>query len=152
MNDVEYQSLIDRDVAHMLHPQYLSGDQRKAIIFEKGEGSVLTDVRGREYFDGLSSLWLVWLTAFVLAQALRYWAIASLGRRWNTRVLVLPGAALVRTGPYRWLRHPNYVAVVIELAAVPLLFDAVWTAAIVGALNLALLLGVRIPCENRALS
>ena len=59
MNDVEYQSLIDRDVAHMLHPQYLSGDQRKAIIFAKGEGAILTDVRGREYIDGLSSLWNV---------------------------------------------------------------------------------------------
>ena len=102
--------------------------------------------------DGLAALWPVWLAAFVLAQALRYWAIASLGRRWNTRVLVLPGAALVRTGPYHWLRHPNYVAVVIELASLPLVFGAVWTAAIAGVLNLALLLGVRIPCENRALS
>jgi adenosylmethionine-8-amino-7-oxononanoate aminotransferase len=59
MNDVEYQSLVDRDVASLLHPQYLSGDQRKAIIFAKGEGAVLTDVRGREYIDGLSSLWNV---------------------------------------------------------------------------------------------
>jgi adenosylmethionine-8-amino-7-oxononanoate aminotransferase len=59
MNDVEYQSLVDRDVAHLLHPQYLSGDQRKAIIFAKGEGAILTDVRGREYIDGLSSLWNV---------------------------------------------------------------------------------------------
>jgi adenosylmethionine-8-amino-7-oxononanoate aminotransferase len=59
MNDVEYQSLVERDVAHMLHPQYLSGDQRKAIIFAKGEGAILTDVRGREYIDGLSSLWNV---------------------------------------------------------------------------------------------
>jgi methyltransferase len=102
--------------------------------------------------DELSPLWPLWLGAFVLAQALRYWAIASLGRRWNTRVLVLPDAPLVRAGPYRWLRHPNYVAVVIELAALPLCFGALWTAAIAGVLNLALLLGVRIPCENRALS
>ena len=54
MNDVEYQSLVDRDVASLLHPQYLSGDQRKAIILAKGEGAILTDVRGREYIDGLS--------------------------------------------------------------------------------------------------
>src|SRR5690606_1254942 len=53
------QSVIDRDVAHLIHPQYLSSDQRKAIIFAKGEGAILTDVRGREYIDGLSSLWNV---------------------------------------------------------------------------------------------
>jgi adenosylmethionine-8-amino-7-oxononanoate aminotransferase len=59
MNDTEYRALVDRDVAHLIHPQYLQGDQRNAIIFEKGEGSILTDVRGREYIDGLSSLWNV---------------------------------------------------------------------------------------------
>jgi methyltransferase len=98
-----------------------------------------------------SPWWPLWLGAFALAQGLRYWAIASLGPRWNTRVLVLPESPLVREGPYRWIRHPNYVAVVIELAALPLAFGAVWTAAIVGVLNLALLLAIRIPCENRAL-
>ena len=101
--------------------------------------------------DALSPWWWLCLAAFALAQGLRYWAIGSLGSRWNTRVLVLPDAPLVREGPYRWLRHPNYVAVVIELAALPLAFGAVWTAAIVGVLNLGLLLGVRIPCENAAL-
>jgi adenosylmethionine-8-amino-7-oxononanoate aminotransferase len=59
MNDTEYAALIDRDIAHLLHPQYLQGDQRKAIVFAKGEGSILTDVRGNEYIDGLSSLWNV---------------------------------------------------------------------------------------------
>jgi adenosylmethionine-8-amino-7-oxononanoate aminotransferase len=59
MNDTEYRALVDRDVAHLLHPQYLQNDQRSAIIFEKGEGAILTDVRGREYIDGLSSLWNV---------------------------------------------------------------------------------------------
>jgi adenosylmethionine-8-amino-7-oxononanoate aminotransferase len=59
MNDTEYAALVDRDIAHLLHPQYLQGDQRKAIVFAKGEGSILTDVRGREYIDGLSSLWNV---------------------------------------------------------------------------------------------
>ncbi len=59
MNDSEYRSLVERDIAHMIHPQYLQGDQRNAIIFAKGEGSILTDVRGREYIDGLSSLWNV---------------------------------------------------------------------------------------------
>jgi methyltransferase len=101
--------------------------------------------------EEMSASWPWWVGAFALAQGLRYWAIASLGPRWNTRVLVLPNAPLVREGPYRWIRHPNYVAVVIELAALPLAFGAVWTASIVSLLNLALLLGVRIPCENRAL-
>ncbi len=59
MNDTEYRSLVDRDIAHLLHPQYLQGDQRNAIVLVKGEGSVLTDARGREYIDGLSSLWNV---------------------------------------------------------------------------------------------
>jgi putrescine---pyruvate transaminase len=59
MNDNEYRSLVDRDVAHLLHPQYLQNDQRNAVVFAKGEGSILTDVRGREYIDGLSSLWNV---------------------------------------------------------------------------------------------
>ena len=101
--------------------------------------------------DALPSTWPAFAAAILVAQVLRYWAIASLGKRWNTRVLVLPEAPLVERGPYRLLRHPNYVAVVIELAAVPLLFGAAWTAAIIGVLNLVLLLGVRIPCENRAL-
>ncbi len=95
--------------------------------------------------------WPVWLGAFVLAEALRYWAIASLGQRWNTRILVLPKSSRLRRGPYRVMGHPNYVAVVIELAALPLAFGAYWTAAVVGGLNLALLLGVRIPAEVRAL-
>jgi putrescine---pyruvate transaminase len=59
MNDSEYRSLVEQDIAHLLHPQYLQNDHRNAVIFAKGEGSVLTDVRGREYIDGLSSLWNV---------------------------------------------------------------------------------------------
>ena len=95
--------------------------------------------------------WWLSLAAFGVAQGLRYWAITSLGLRWNTRILVLPGAPRIRRGPYRFVPHPNYVAVIIELAAAPLVFGAWWTAAIAGALNLALLLGVRIPAEARAL-
>lgn len=99
----------------------------------------------------LASLWWLWLAAFVGAEALRYWAIGSLGQRWNTRILVLPGKPLIAAGPYRFVPHPNYIAVIVELAALPLLFDAWWTAAIVGALNLVVLLGIRIPAEARAL-
>lgn len=92
------------------------------------------------------------LLLFLGAEMLRYAAIASLGGRWNTRILVFPGAPPIRRGPYRVLRHPNYVAVSVELAALPLVFGAIVSAAVVGALNLALLLLVRIPAETRALA
>src|SRR5688572_13190970 len=59
MNDTEYRALVERDTAHLLHPQYFHGDQRNALIFVKGEGAVLTDARGKQYIDGLSSLWNV---------------------------------------------------------------------------------------------
>lgn len=101
---------------------------------------------------GLDRHWPVWLAAFAAAQALRYWAIRSLGERWNTRVLVVAGDRPIRRGPYRVLAHPNYLAVVIELAAVPMVFGA-WRTAIVASLANALLLSlVRIPCERRALA
>jgi methyltransferase len=85
------------------------------------------------------------------AQALRYWAIASLGRRWNVRVIVVPGAPAVTTGPYRWLRHPNYVAVVLEGLALPLVHGA-WLTAVLFSLANACLLAVRIRTEERALA
>jgi methyltransferase len=84
------------------------------------------------------------------AQALRYWAIATLGERWNVRVIVLPGAVPVVAGPYRWVRHPNYVAVCLEMLCVPLVFGAWWTALAFSAGN-ALLLLVRIRTEEKAL-
>lgn len=85
------------------------------------------------------------------AMALRYWAIATLGERWNTRVLVIPGLPAVAGGPYRYLRHPNYVAVTLEVAALPLVHGAWWTA-LGWSLASALLLAVRIPREEAALT
>ncbi|MBM4379915.1 MAG: hypothetical protein FJ086_11570 [Deltaproteobacteria bacterium] len=84
------------------------------------------------------------------AQGLRYWAIRTLGERWNTRIIVLPGAEPVTGGPYRWLRHPNYVAVVVEGVALPLVHGAHWTAAAFTLANAALL-WVRIRAEEQAL-
>lgn len=97
--------------------------------------------------------WFGWpmLAVVVAAQALRWWCIATLGPRWNTRVIVVPGLPAVTGGPYRWLRHPNYVAVVVEGIALPLVHTAWLTAAIFTALNAALLT-VRIRCENAALA
>ena len=92
------------------------------------------------------------MLALVLAsQALRWWCIATLGRQWNTRVIVVPGLPLVRRGPYRRLPHPNYVAVVVEGFALPLVHSAWITAVVFTVLNAALLT-VRIRTENRALS
>lgn len=87
----------------------------------------------------------------VLAQALRWWCIATLGGRWCTRVLVVPGLPLVAAGPYRWLRHPNYVAVVLEGLALPLAAAAWVTAGAFTLANLALL-AVRIGVEDAALA
>jgi methyltransferase len=86
----------------------------------------------------------------VLAQALRYWAITTLGPRWNTRVIVLPDAPPVTGGPYRFVRHPNYVAVVLELLVLPLVHGA-WLTALVFTVGNALLLRVRVRVEEAAL-
>jgi methyltransferase len=97
-----------------------------------------------------ASVRLASLSAFVVVQPLRYWAIASLGDRWSTRVLVPPGEAPVATGPYRYVAHPNYVAVVVELAAAPLALGAWRSAAWASAVNAAVL-RERIAVERDAL-
>jgi len=91
------------------------------------------------------------LVLAVGSQGLRWWCIRTLGPRWNTRVIVVPGLPLVGSGPYRWLRHPNYVAVVVEGFALPLAGSAWSTAAVFTVLN-AVLLSVRLRCEVRALA
>ncbi|QEO09078.1 isoprenylcysteine carboxyl methyltransferase family protein [Protaetiibacter larvae] len=100
--------------------------------------------------------WLGWpaLAVALLCQAGRYWVISSLGRQWNTRVIVVPGMPLSRRGPYRWnrLRHPNYLIVAIEGVALPLVHTAWITALAFTVLNAVLLLGFRIPVEDRALA
>lgn len=98
----------------------------------------------------LPAYWPLPLAAFLLVQPLRYWAIFSLGDNWNTRILVVPGTKLVRRGPYRYLKHPNYLVVVVEILSFPLVFGAWITALVFSALN-ALLLYVRVREEDRAL-
>jgi methyltransferase len=97
--------------------------------------------------------WLGWpmLALVIAAQALRWWCIATLGNQWNTRVIVVPGLRLVTTGPYRWLRHPNYLAVAVEFFALPMVHTAWVTAVVFSAANLGLM-AVRIPVEERALA
>ena len=108
----------------------------------------------------LLGLWLLghdrpvapmWLAVFVALQLARLWVIDSLGRRWTTRIIVMPGAAPVTRGPYRWLRHPNYLIVILEIAVVPLALGLPVFAAVFSLANAALLT-CRIRVENRALA
>lgn len=91
------------------------------------------------------------LSVFVVLQALRLWVLSTLGPYWTTRIITLPGAPLVRRGPYRLLRHPNYAVVVGEIAVLPLVFGEIWTAITFTILN-ALILAWRIRQENEALA
>lgn len=90
------------------------------------------------------------LLVFVILQGMRVWVLATLGPRWTTRIIVLPGVSLVARGPFRFLRHPNYVVVTAEIAVLPLTFGLVGIAALFTVLNAAMLY-VRIGAENRAL-
>jgi methyltransferase len=97
--------------------------------------------------------WLGWPMLAVVAgtQALRWWCVHTLGPQWNTRIVVVPDLPLVARGPYRVLRHPNYVAVVLEVAALPLVHTA-WVTALVFSLLNVVVLSIRIPAEQRALA
>src|SRR5205085_12319424 len=117
-------------------------------------GAIEADARGYSWIVTLHGAWLASLLLFVPANAApswallalyaalqcgRIWVIASLGRRWTTRIIVLPGATLLRAGPYRWLKHPNYLVVAAEIAVLPLAFGALAIALVFSAVNLALL-------------
>ncbi len=90
------------------------------------------------------------LALFLLLQLARLWIIGTLGERWTTRIIVLPGAPLVRNGPYRFVSHPNYVVVAAEIAVLPLVFG-LWEVALAFSLLNAAVLAVRISAEERAL-
>ena len=107
----------------------------------------------------LVSLWLLapgrpidgfWLALFVAIELARIWVLASIGRRWTTRIIVLPGAPLVARGPYRWVNHPNYLVVIAEIAVLPLVFG-LWGVALIFSILNAAVLTIRIGEENRAL-
>ena len=123
---------------------------------------------GRDHYAFIVALHMIWLAAlwwwapgqpidlvllflFALLQLGRVWAIATLGNRWTTRIIVKPGAPLIRTGPYRFLKHPNYFIVTLEIAVLPLVFG-LWRIALVFSLLNAVILAVRIRAENRALA
>jgi methyltransferase len=91
------------------------------------------------------------IVAYLILQMGRYWVVATLGRSWTFRVIDQPGAPLVRTGPYRWLKHPNYVVVVLEVALLPLAFGAWQIALVFSAANLAIL-AWRLRIENSSIA
>ncbi len=97
------------------------------------------------------SWWYLPFFLFLVAQGLRIACLRSLGPYWNTRIFVVPGSSPVSRGPYRFLRHPNYVVVITEILSLPLIFGAYGTAVLFSALNLLVLLGIRIPIEEEAL-
>jgi methyltransferase len=99
---------------------------------------------------GVDVSW-TWLALFVVLQGLRVWVIGTLGPRWTTRIIVLPGAPLVREGPYRFVSHPNYLIVAAEILVLPLVFGLVWYGIVFSALN-AVVLWIRIRAEEAALS
>lgn len=135
-----------------------------ARLFERGA----IEVAPEHYplIVGLHALWLagLWylplaqsltpdlflLAIFAVLQGLRVWVLATLGPRWTTRILVIPGEELIASGPYRYLSHPNYWVVIGEILVLPLAFGLVWYAALFSILNLAVL-WVRIRAENKAL-
>ena len=94
---------------------------------------------------------VVLLTLFLVLQVGRLWVIGTLGERWTTRIIVKPGAPLVRRGPYRFMNHPNYLIVVLEIAVLPLVFG-LWQLALLFSLLNAAVLAIRIGEENRALA
>jgi len=107
----------------------------------------------------LASLWIfgwerplnpVWLAVFLTLQVLRLWTLTTLGRRWTTRIIVLPGAPLAANGPYRFLAHPNYLVVIGEIATLPLCFGLPWLSLVFSIAN-AGVLSLRIRAENAAL-
>ena len=124
---------------------------------------------GRRHYPALVALHAGWLVAllvtidpktpvsipllvvFVLLECGRVWVIVTLGSRWTTRIMVVPGAKRIRSGPYRYVNHPNYLIVCGEIAVVPLMFGAWGLAAIASVLNL-LALRTRVQTENRALA
>jgi methyltransferase len=118
-----------------LHGAFLASCAAEVVLLERPLVPAIAAVAG---------------AALVGTMALRYWAVSSLGERWNTRVLVEPGVPAVTAGPYRLLRHPNYLAVVVEVAALPMLHTA-WLTAVAFTVLDAWMLRVRIVVEEHAL-
>ncbi len=150
---------------------YVSLERLFELIFSSRNTRRLRSAGAREYgtghyplMVGIHSLWIVtlwflasdrapdpfWLAIYILLQAARLWVMSSLGPRWTTRIIFIPGEDLVKEGPYRFLNHPNYWVVAGEIAVLPLVFGLPWVAVAFTILNAAVL-AIRVREENRAL-
>lgn len=118
----------------MMHSLFFAAFCMEVIVFKKH----------------ISPVWPMLLSIFIATQAIRIWALSSLGKYWNTKIIVLPSTTIVKKGPYKYLRHPNYTIVILEILVIPMLFQAYWTAVIFTILNVWML-SVRIPLEEKAL-
>ncbi|WP_026906518.1 isoprenylcysteine carboxyl methyltransferase family protein [Paucisalibacillus globulus] len=105
-------------------------------------------MKGNTLDVGFNYLYFV---VFVAAQLARFWCIYSLGRFWNTKIIVLPRVALIKKGPYKYVKHPNYIIVAVELFIIPMLFGAYFSAILFPILHI-ILLRIRIPAEEKALA
>ena len=148
-------------VQRLAEPVY-AGRNRKLLL---ADGGVEHGAAHYPLFVVLHGTWLaaIWLladpqrpvdafmlSAFVLLQALRIWIVVTLGRFWTTRIITVPNAPLIRKGPYRWLRHPNYVVVILEITVLPAVFGLAWVTIVFSLLN-GLLLFHRIRVEDEVL-
>jgi methyltransferase len=138
---------------------------RRNTVRLKGQGAVEVGAGHYPFIVALHAAWLaglwllawniapslVWLAIFAVLQMLRLWILASLGPRWTTRILVMPGAPLVRRGPYRFMAHPNYAVVAVEIAVLPIAYGLYWYALAFSLVNAAVLT-IRIKAENEALA
>ena len=148
---------VESAVAHLrwmtvLHALFLPACALEAYFGASHHGALSSSIhRGDDWIVSPTVLQSApFLILALFAQVLRWWAIASLGWRWNVRVIVTPGEPPVRRGPYRLVRHPNYLAVILEMACIPLVHGAWLTALVFSALNAAVL-RLRIRDEERAL-
>jgi len=102
--------------------------------------------------DPIGKLWYFPFILFLLAQSLRLWARMAMGDRWTTRVFVVPGEKLIARGPFRFVSHPIYIAVVLEIFSFPIIFGLYFTCVVFSVLNAIVLLTIRVPAERDALS
>lgn len=150
-------------VAQRLWELWLADRNTKRLL---AAGAVEVGVSHYPLFVALHASWLaalavvtpwtavpnpIWFALYILLQAGRAWVISSLGPYWTTRIITVPGAPLVKTGPYRFVRHPNYIVASLEIAVLPLMFGQIWVAAVFSILNAALV-AYRIRIEDRALN
>lgn len=99
----------------------------------------------------IPALFTLWFSLFIATQFVRIWSITSLGKYWNTKIIILPGSTLVKRGPYKYVKHPNYLIVGTELFFIPMMFGAYWTAILFPFFHL-ILMSMRIPAEEKALN